>query len=142
MARFERSRESTGRDSRDSPNRGGRSRSSFSDGPRDGGRGRSSYGGSSSRDGGRSRSSYGDGPRDNNRRFSGSDRREVQMTKVTCSDCGTKCEVPFKPTSSKPVFCNDCFAKKENSGSGGRSSKDFDMINEKLDKIMSFLKIK
>jgi len=65
------------------------------------------------------------------------DRREpVVKTKVICSSCGTECEVPFKPTSSKPVYCDDCFAKKDNKG-----SNDFNMINEKLDKIMKALKI-
>ncbi len=64
-------------------------------------------------------------------------RQNVEMTKVTCSTCKAKCEVPFKPTSSKPVYCNDCFIKK---GSQGKVSKeDLDAINEKLDKIMKLL---
>lgn len=82
------------------------------------------------------------GRRDSGRDFRsrGRDRREVTMTKVICSSCGQECEVPFKPTSDKPVYCNDCFAKK--GGSGKRSNKDFEIINEKLDKIMEALKIK
>ena len=65
-------------------------------------------------------------------------RQNVEMTKVTCSTCKSKCEVPFKPTSSKPVYCSDCFIKK---GSQGKVSKDdLDTINEKLDKIMKLLK--
>ncbi len=80
--------------------------------------------------------------RDSGRR----DRGNFQMTKVICSGCGDECEVPFKPTSNKPVFCNTCFAKKEKgssnrSSSRGNSDKDFDMINEKLNKIMKALKI-
>ena len=64
-------------------------------------------------------------------------RQNVGMTKVTCSTCKAKCEVPFKPTSSKPVYCSDCFVKK---GSQGKVSKgDLDTINEKLDKIMKLL---
>jgi CxxC-x17-CxxC domain-containing protein len=63
------------------------------------------------------------------------------MTKVTCSSCGTECEVPFKPTSSKPVYCDDCFAKKGKGSSDKPSSKDFDIINEKLNKIMKALDI-
>ena len=67
-------------------------------------------------------------------------RQNVEMTKVTCSTCKSKCEVPFKPTSSKPVYCNDCFIKK---GSQGKVSKDdLDAINEKLDKIMKLLEKK
>ncbi len=64
------------------------------------------------------------------------------MTEVICSSCKTKCEVPFKPTSSKPVYCRDCFSKKEKGGSHQRSDRDLDIINEKLNKIMEALKIK
>jgi len=73
-------------------------------------------------------------------RFSGP-RREIQRTKVTCSSCGKTCEVPFKPTSDKPVYCDDCFAKKGKTGPNTGSNKNFDIINEKLDKIMKALKI-
>ena len=80
--------------------------------------------------------------RDSNREFrpNNRDRQEVEMTKVTCSLCGEKCEVPFKPTSSKPVYCAACFAKKGKAGSDG-SNRDLDLINEKLNKIMKALKI-
>ncbi len=47
-----------------------------------------------------------------NGRF-GSDRpREVH--KATCADCGKECEVPFKPTGDKPVYCRDCYANHRN----------------------------
>ena len=36
-----------------------------------------------------------------------------EMHKATCSDCGQECEVPFKPTEGKPVYCKDCYAKKK-----------------------------
>jgi len=68
-------------------------------------------------------------------------RREVEMTKVICSSCGNPCEVPFKPTSTKPVFCNDCFSKKDKNNSNNNFDKDFETINEKLNKIMKALKI-
>lgn len=35
-----------------------------------------------------------------------------EMHKATCSDCKCECEVPFKPTEGKPVYCRDCFAKR------------------------------
>ena len=35
-----------------------------------------------------------------------------EMHKAVCSDCKQECEVPFKPTEGKPVFCRECFAKK------------------------------
>ncbi len=34
-----------------------------------------------------------------------------QMYAVTCHDCGADTEVPFKPTGSKPVYCQECFRK-------------------------------
>lgn len=43
------------------------------------------------------------------------------MHKATCDKCGKICEVPFRPTGSKPVFCRDCF--KENEGSDSRDSR-------------------
>jgi CxxC-x17-CxxC domain-containing protein len=36
-----------------------------------------------------------------------------EMHKATCSECGKECEVPFKPTEGRPVFCRDCFMKKK-----------------------------
>jgi CxxC-x17-CxxC domain-containing protein len=37
--------------------------------------------------------------------------REQEKHKATCSDCGEECEVPFKPTEGRPVYCRDCFRK-------------------------------
>lgn len=57
-----------------------------------------------------------DGPRKSfgNQRSSGrswsSEPRE--MHKATCNECNTECEVPFKPTEDKPVYCRDCYRKK------------------------------
>jgi CxxC-x17-CxxC domain-containing protein len=36
-------------------------------------------------------------------------REQRQMFTVTCSSCGREAEVPFRPTSGKPVYCRDCF---------------------------------
>lgn len=46
----------------------------------------------------------------------GSDRSEVTMHKAVCSECGKSCEVPFRPSGDKPVYCNDCFGNKKESG--------------------------
>lgn len=94
-----------------------------------------SWGGKSFEDGPRGRG----GPRRESGSY-GKNRRDVEMTKVSCSECGVECEVPFKPTSSKPVYCDDCFAKKGKTGSN-KLSKDFEIINEKLNKIMKALEI-
>lgn len=33
------------------------------------------------------------------------------MHKATCGECGSQCEVPFKPAGDRPVFCSNCFKK-------------------------------
>jgi CxxC-x17-CxxC domain-containing protein len=109
-------------------------------------RGRSRDGGFSGRGGGKT-----GGFRD---RDSGSfERKRPEMHEATCDKCGKQCEVPFKPSTDKPVFCSDCFRKEGGSGSGSRnfdsrkntdsqsglSSEQFKQINAKLDKIIEFL---
>jgi CxxC-x17-CxxC domain-containing protein len=78
------------------------------------------------------------------------------MFKTTCISCGKDCEVPFRPTNGKPVYCSDCFEKV-----GGRRSDSprlersdfrapssdqnkaqFDAINVKLDRILNLLEPK
>ncbi len=88
-----------------------------------------------------------------------------ELHQAICAKCGQECDVPFKPTGNKPVYCRSCF--RENEGSAeprGRSndfernapsrdrfrdapqrsspsSDDLEKINRKLDKIMRALKI-
>jgi len=50
----------------------------------------------------------GGGGFDRSRSFSG----PREMHKAVCGECGVECEVPFKPTEGKPVFCRDCYRKK------------------------------
>ncbi|MBN1872034.1 MAG: hypothetical protein JW800_05615 [Candidatus Omnitrophica bacterium] len=38
------------------------------------------------------------------------------MYKVICADCGKDCEVPFRPSSERPVYCKECFKVRRNSG--------------------------
>lgn len=51
------------------------------------------------------------------RDFNRGDNGSRTMFKTVCSNCGKDCEVPFKPTTGKPVYCSDCFEKV-----GGRSA--------------------
>lgn len=54
------------------------------------------------------------------------DRKEgrTDMHPATCATCGRACEVPFRPTGDRPVYCRDCFGKKSgNTGGGDRFSK-------------------
>lgn len=53
-------------------------------------------------------------------RFGGRDDNK-QMHKATCSECGTACEVPFRPTGDRPIYCSDCFSKQ--GGGESRPSK-------------------
>ena len=34
-----------------------------------------------------------------------------EMHKAICSECKKECEVPFKPTEGKPVYCKECYQK-------------------------------
>lgn len=52
--------------------------------------------------------------------FRSRDRGPVTMHKAICSNCGQSCEVPFRPTGEKPVYCNNCFGKMRDSEGGGR----------------------
>jgi len=40
-----------------------------------------------------------------------------EMHKATCADCGKECEVPFKPSGDRPIYCKECFVKHK---AGGR----------------------
>ena len=40
------------------------------------------------------------------------DRRPREMFEATCSNCGKTAMVPFRPTSGKPVYCDDCFSRR------------------------------
>ena len=51
----------------------------------------------------------------------GRDGERPQMHRATCAECGDSCQVPFKPTGDKPVFCSECFGKQQDNG-GGRSN--------------------
>ena len=90
-------------------------------------------------------------------RESSFERRRPEMHKVTCDKCKKQCEVPFRPTGDKPVYCSDCFRKEEFSGASSRgnfdsssknistqsgiSQEQFNQINKKLDKILGILEL-
>lgn len=78
-------------------------------------------------------------------------RKPLEMFDAICSKCRKECQVPFKPTGTKPVLCSTCF--RQNEGSSGNfdnrdknsrfqstsSSPDLQQINAKLDKILQLL---
>ena len=118
--------------------------------------GRSSFGGSR---GGFSRGGSRGGFSGGGRSFGG-DRGDRQMFDATCDNCGKSCQVPFRPTQGKPVYCSDCFEKmggRDRDQSSDRprfeerpprppqppqGGPDFGAINAKLDKILSILEPK
>ncbi|EKD43298.1 MAG: hypothetical protein ACD_72C00357G0001 [uncultured bacterium] len=87
------------------------------------------------------------------------------MFPATCSKCGKECQLPFRPTGDRPVFCSNCFDSEKGNEAptrsfarpvrdfsrpsfGNRSAapapvvnldqykKDFEAINMKLDRIL------
>jgi CxxC-x17-CxxC domain-containing protein len=40
------------------------------------------------------------------------ERGPREMFEATCSNCGKTASVPFRPTSGKPVYCDDCFSRR------------------------------
>jgi len=101
-----------------------------------------------------------------NRGGFGGGREDRQMFSAICDKCGAECQLPFRPTGEKPVYCSNCFEKtggrdggERNFGGnrdfGGnnrrfesRDTKDYsqdntraeiEAINQKLDKILSIL---
>ena len=99
------------------------------------GSGRTNERRSSGRDGGRdsSFSNRNSGRTGGNR----SNRGSGEMHSAVCDKCGSRCELPFKPTGDKPVLCSDCFRKA--GPSRGNSNVDLSEINKKLDKILELL---
>ena len=37
-----------------------------------------------------------------------------EMHAVVCAACGAETEVPFRPSSDRPVYCRDCFNQQNN----------------------------
>ena len=101
---------------------------------------------------------------------SGGRGSDFELTEVICDKCGRKCDVPFKPTGGKPIYCRTCFrenslseskdssksfSKKrfddnfesktsnrfESRGQSSPDAEELQKINRKLDKIMKALKI-
>ncbi len=55
--------------------------------------------------------------RSQGRRDFGDRRERPELFKAVCASCGNDCEVPFRPTGSKPVYCRNCFANQGGSDS-------------------------
>jgi len=96
-----------------------------------------------SRPGGRSSGRFGGGRGEFRDRDSG---RPMGKYDAVCAKCGKACQVPFRPSGSKPVLCSDCFRQRgdardspRQSSSTGISHEQINQINAKLDKIIKIL---
>lgn len=110
------------------------------------------------RGGGRSFGRRDFGPRSFGGDRSSGGRSDRPKFSAVCSNCGKDCEVPFRPTNGKPVYCSDCFEKMR----GGSTASDrfqspesrgsvpsfdpnrsqLDAISNKLDRIIKLLEPK
>lgn len=45
--------------------------------------------------------------------------RERSFTQAVCAECNKECEVPFKPSGDRPVYCSECFSKRNQNNSFG-----------------------
>lgn len=76
-------------------------------------------GGGFNRGGRDQRPRFGGGGRDFGR--GGRDGGRGEMFSAICAECNKACEVSFRPTGEKPVYCNECFrANKSESGQYSR----------------------
>lgn len=62
----------------------------------------------------------------------GGDRGPVTMHKAVCDECHKSCEVPFRPSGDKPIYCSDCFGSKRGNDDRG-PRRDFNDRGPKKD---------
>lgn len=55
----------------------------------------------------------------------------VTMFSAVCDNCGKDCQVPFRPTSGKPIFCSSCFESKREGGEARRPEGRFERSEER-----------
>jgi len=94
-----------------------------------------------------------------------------QMFSAICDKCGVECEVPFRPSGEKPVYCSNCFEKTDGREGGRRENnfrndnfrndgprmerprneaprtevsykRDFEELNRKMDRLLDLLTVK
>lgn len=80
------------------------------------------------------------------RKLGGMDSRrftpdEKRMFKAVCDKCKNECEVPFRPTGAKPIYCRPCLtgADAPEKRNADQFADQFKMLNAKLDAILKAL---
>ncbi|NLG33681.1 MAG: zinc-binding protein [Syntrophomonadaceae bacterium] len=51
--------------------------------------------------------------RTNRRNNRGANRSPREMFSAVCAECGADTQVPFRPVEGRPVYCIECFQKKQ-----------------------------
>ncbi len=46
----------------------------------------------------------------------GHGREQRQLYPAICAECGQATQVPFQPRTEKPIYCSDCFSRRQRSG--------------------------
>ena len=62
----------------------------------------------------------------------GRDSERPSLHDAVCDECGKDCQVPFRPSGGKPIYCSDCFETKggrDNNRSSWRGSRDRNFDN-------------
>lgn len=54
----------------------------------------------------------------------GDSRGPVTMHKAVCDECHKNCEVPFRPSGDKPIYCSECFGDKRGNEAPRREFND------------------
>jgi len=67
------------------------------------------------------------------------DDRDSAVHSAVCDSCGKDCEVPFRPTKGKPIYCDKCFGNNKDQDID-QLKKEFGLLNKKLDEILEILK--
>jgi CxxC-x17-CxxC domain-containing protein len=85
-----------------------------------------------------------------------------EMFKAVCGKCGKDCEVPFRPSGDRPVFCSECFQNSRGEGDSRnysnrgpvrpsfqrpmeprpQNNEQLGEISRKLDRIIDMLTVK
>lgn len=61
------------------------------------------------------------------------------MFKADCAKCGNTCEVPFRPSGDRPVYCRECFGKDGSKGGNDELKAQLEAVNAKLDRVLLLL---
>jgi len=82
-------------------------------------------------------------PRNRGSRDRNSQHSDKQMFKAVCAECDSDCEVPFRPTGDKPIYCSECFSNqgnsKQSSGNSNEVMTEIKSLHAKIDELISLL---